>query len=198
MSIITHLGSLVIQTHYFRNPLLGGLRMFLILTTFILTGWLFGIRNTGNFPVEKVPEVVIPTACFSANTTNIVAELTDAVSSGKKLSSGLIQFIFLTICCILAIIMALMHSHQVRHKHAHLKRQRVSFVVRALVLLMCWGILIWALFEMFRLKTWMQQSVWIEDQDETKLSFGQLVPLFLILLGLYAVAEAWNGESTLY
>jgi hypothetical protein len=40
----------------------------------------------------------------------------------------------------------------------------------------------------------MQTSEWISDQEENEWSFGQLIPIFTIGLGIYTVLEVINGE----
>ena len=209
MSIVTHLSSLAVISAYFSNLILGSCRIILILIVFAFSGVIFSERNNSHFPTG-VPdysprnETAPPTflhhaACFTSSVTvanQVPKAFNDAFKRPERIT-GLAEYSILFVFTIISLLMAIAHSFvtspaRLANKHLHMRR--ASCVLRIGLLLAAIGIAIAACVQFNRLRKWMHASVWPADNNESEWTFGQLVPVFLMLLAPLQFIEAFAGE----
>ncbi|KAH6974216.1 hypothetical protein BKA56DRAFT_93221 [Ilyonectria sp. MPI-CAGE-AT-0026] len=204
LAIVTHLGSLVTQSHYFQYRAVGTFRAIMILITVVLTALFANKRTSKYFPVTNDSQLqAAPAACLVNNNSTLWDNLTDG-DKEVVTNSGVIEFYFLLASYILALIIAAVHSRHIVHKGRHVGRQRVSWVFCVAVILICVIILCMTLYRLVNLRNWMiKDSELLTDGDtENEWGFGQLLPIFLFgVMTLYAVLGAFSDymqEKPLY
>lgn len=208
MSVVTHLSSLAVISGYFSNFLLGACRIVLIIFTLGLAGVMFAERDNQYFPTgvprsnasdpSSPPQLLAPAACFTTNNVTFVNQISGQwnVLEGKTHISGLAEYVVLFIFTISGLVMAITHSYlsSSARKHVHLCLRQWMFVFRIILLLGAIGVAIAACHQFNALQDWMHASPWPADNNEREWNFGQLVPLFLILLAPLQFIEALTGK----
>jgi hypothetical protein len=64
-------------------------------------------------------------------------------------------------------------------------------IFRGILLLVALGITIYTIVRLLALRSWMDQSGWLgEDNEENKWTFGQLLPLIILLFAPLAILDA--------
>lgn len=197
MAIITHMASLMAQSHYFQSRLLAGVRISLMIVTFVLFGLFITNRTLGNFPLDPGPQQTLLATCFTSKNSTIVDQIADIFEPGKSVSRGLWEYAVLCIFWIAAVVAALFHSAHIERKWQHVTSQRWSFGCCLLTVLLCFGLLGYTWHYLVELIDSMQRDDRLTSRDETKWGFGQLVPVFLLLVTVVAGLEANSGESTM-
>jgi len=180
LSTTTHLATiLALVADFHRDWMIRWLRQGLMLANFILS-CAFGVIILESI-VKKFPQT-LPMACVwndstpksSASASNPVLSImgTIAVIAGQ-----LIVFVFGTLY---------LHNH---------KNPRWLKPIRVLGLLFLVAIAVGASVRVFLLsQAFGHPSVSLDSEQEKQWSFGQLLPLLLLLLPLNSVIEMWRGE----
>lgn len=200
LAIVTHLGSLVTQSHYFQYRAVGTFRAIMILITVVLTSLFANKRTSEYFPVTSDSQLqAAPAACLINNNSTLWDNLTD---DNKEVvaNSGVIEFYLLLICYVLAIIIAAIHSRHIVHKGRHVGRQKVSWFLCVAVIVACVIILGITLSRLFKLRSWMikDSKLLTDGNTENEWGFGQLLPMFLfVVMTIYALLGAVSGMSSL-
>ncbi|KPM46425.1 hypothetical protein AK830_g123 [Neonectria ditissima] len=203
LAIVTHLGSLVTQTHYFQYKAVGSFRAIMILCTVVLTAMFANNRTSTYFPTDKSNLQAGLAACLVSNNSTLWDNITDAEKTVVT-SSGVIEFYFLCASYLVSLAIAFVHSRHIVHKGRHVTRQKVSFVLCVLVVLICIIILGITLHRLYTLRNWMinDSKLLNEGDSENEWGFGQLMPVFLlVVMTLYAllgaISDYWQ-ERPLY
>ena len=210
MSVVTHLCSINFITPYLhhRAILLGVARVLLIGLTYLFAVFMFAERNNPWFPTgmpgyaptnsTQVPKLIAPAACFVSgnnNITNWVSKDIEITLSaiGDVESSGAIEYDVLVIFTLVSFGVAALNSRVTREKHPTMAR--LLRWARVPLLIAAWAISAAAFFKFWQLRTWMQNSIWPADKAENDWTFGQFLPLLLMMLAGLAFIEAFSGKS---
>ena len=205
MSVVTHLCSVTFITPYFQHRVLGLCRIVLILLTFLFAGFMFAERNNPGFPTGKpsyaptnsthVPNLIAPAACFVSGNINIAnqAEKTFMIIEGSSHVSGFPEYIILLVFTLFSLGVAAIYSFVNPEKHRKIIWWLWGF--RVPLLLAAWAIAIATTCEFWPMRIWMHDSIWPADNAEYDWTFGQFLPLLLMMLSGLAFVEAFSGKS---
>jgi hypothetical protein len=83
-----------------------------------------------------------------------------------------------------------------RQNHSPPGRQKFAFVLRCVSFIIANGVAFYGFVCFYKLWNWMNESRWFADGDDEKnvKSFGQLMPVLLLLLPILALMEQCAGE----
>jgi uncharacterized membrane protein YidH (DUF202 family) len=202
MAFITHLSSLVVQSHYFRYKLLGLFRSALIISNVALTGYLANVRSAKYFPTKSGQALqAVPATCL-LHDNSTVFDQKDLGNLTEQDRTALIQFAVLCVCLLLSFAVAIVHSRHIVNKGRHIGLQKVSFVCCVAVVVACTIILGIILQKLFELRTWMIYDAHLIDNaaEENELGFGQVTPIILVVVtSVYtastAISDRLNGRQ---
>ena len=204
MSVVTHLCAVTFITPYFQHLGLGLCRIVLILLTFLFAGFMFAERNNTSFPTGKpsyaptnsthVPNLIAPAACFVSGNINITnqAEKTFMIMKGSSHVSGFPEYIILLVFTLLSLGVAAIYSCVTPEKSPRIMWWLWWF--RVPLLLAAWAIAIATTSEFWLMRIWMHDSIWPADNAEYDWTFGQFLPLLLMMLAGLAFVEAFSGK----
>ena len=208
MSVVTHLCSITFIHPYFhhRAILLGIARVLLIGLTFLFAVFMFAERNNPWFPTGKpsyaptnstqIPKLIVPAACFVSgnnNITNWAMKDIEITLSATMDSSGSIEYDILINFTIVSFGVAAIYPFLTPEKHP--KFMRWLWWTRVPLLMAAWATAIAAFVKFWRMRTWMHNSIWPADNAENDWTFGQFLPLLLMMLAGLAFIEAFSGKS---
>ena len=205
MSVVTHLCSITFIIPYFHHKGLGITRIFLILFTFVMAGLMLSKRSNTSFPTGKpnyaptnstlIPYLIAPAACFMSGSINLTSEATGTVVTLNDSihASGSPEYIIFVAFAIPSIIVAAIYSSVNPEK-----RPRFMWVlwwVRIILLLAALAIAILVTLHFWPMRIWMHDSIWPADTAEYDWTFGQFLPLLLMMLAGLAFIQAFYGKS---
>ena len=205
MSVVTHLCAVTFITPYFQNIILGLCRIVLILLTLSFGAFMLAERNNASFPTGKpsysptnsthVPALIAPAACFVSGNINITnqAEKNFMIMKGSSHVSGFVEYVILIVFTLLSLGIAAIYSC-VSPKESH-RTIWCLWCFRVPLLLAAWGIAIATTNEFWQIRIWMHDSIWPADNAEYSWTFGQFLPLLLMMLAGLAFVEAFSGKS---
>lgn len=205
MSVVTHLCAVTFITPYFQHLGLGLCRIVLILLTFFFAGFMFAERNNTSFPTGKpsysptnsthVPNLIVPAACFVSGNINITnqAEKTFLIMKGSSHVSGFPEYVILLVFTLLSLGVAAIYSCVTPEKSPRTMWWLWWF--RVPLLLAAWAIAIATTSEFWLMRIWMHDSIWPADNAEYNWTFGQFLPLLLMMLAGLAFVEAFSSKS---
>ena len=205
MSVVTHLCSITFITPYFHHIGLGVARIVLILLTFSFAVYMLAERNNPSFPTGKpnyaptnstrIPYFTAPAACFMSGNINITnhAEKTFIVLKGSSHVSGFIEYVIFFIFAPFSLVLAIIYSCVTPEKRP--KLMCVLWWFRMPILVGAWVITIATMHEFWSMRAWMHKSKWPADTAEYDWTFGQFLPLLLMMLSGLAFIKAFYGKS---
>ena len=206
MSVITHLCSITYITPYLHRQALalGVARVLLIGLTFLFAAFMFAERDNHNFPTGKpsyaptnstqIPKLIAPAACFVSGNNNITNWIKQDIKilEGSNHVSGFTQYVILILCTVVNFSVAAIYSRVTPEKHPRtmrwLRRARVPLLIGA------WVFTLAATVEFMNMRAWMHESIWPADAGEYEWTFGQFLPLLLMMLAGLAILEAFSGK----
>ena len=205
MSVVTHLCAVTFITPYFQHLVLGLCRIVLILLTLFFAGFMFAERNNTGFPTGKpsysptnsthVPTLISPAACFVSGNINITnqVEKTFVIIKGSSHVTGFPQYVILLVFTLLSLGIAGIYSFVTPGKSPRIMWWLWWF--RVPLLLAAWAIAIGTTNEFWPMRIWMHDSIWPADNAEYNWTFGQFLPLLMMMLAGLAFVEAFSGKS---
>ena len=207
MSVVTHLCSITFITPYLHHHaiLLGIARVLLIGLTFLFASFMLAERNNHHFPTGKpdyaptdstqIPKLIAPAACFVSGNDNIGNWVKEdfKILRGSKHVTGFAQYAILVTFTVFSFGLAATYPRVCPIKHPRIMSllwlARVPLLIAALV------IAITTTREFMQMRAWMHDSIWPADASEYDWTFGQFLPLLLMMLAGLAIVEAFSGKS---
>ena len=205
MSVVTHLCSITFITPYFQRSVLGIARVFLILFTISMASVMLAKRSNTSFPTGKpnyaptdrtrIPYLISPAACFMLGSFNTTSEATGTLVKlrGSIHATGFVEYIILFLFAIASIPLAVIYSRVTPER-----RPKIMWCLwwsRVPILLAAWVIAILTTYQFWPMRIWMHDSIWPANTAEYDWTFGQFLPLLLMMLAGLAVIEAFYGKS---
>ncbi len=162
---------------------------------------MFAERNNPNFPTgtpsyaptnsTQVPKLIAPAACFVSN--NIFKKDIEILDGAIRHVSGLIEYNTLVIFTNISFAVAAIYSFVTSGKYP--RTMRWLWWARVPLLMAAWVIASATALEFMQMRAWMHESIWPADAAEYDWTFGQFLPLLLMMLAGLAFIEAFSGKS---
>lgn len=118
----------------------------------------------------------------------------DVINTGFTGSGDVKAYIAVTIALALTVSASAIHHHWKDHHWIAWGMRVVSFFA-------VYGVFLYGCFSFWALKKWMSKSKWFDEKDDgenTIHSFGQLMPVVLLILPLLALAETkWSKSPSI-
>lgn len=199
MSTMVHFCSMTVIEHYFYNKFLAAVRILFITVNFIFGFFFFARRAASDsFPVgipsnefkTNRTSMVIAADCFMDNTTAPYLP-----NDGSKSYLGIIQYGLLFAFFIAATMLSLVHTHMF-NKDKPFKAKHWTYWARGLMSVAALGVSIWIICYLTSFRNSMRDSGWFggDDGEYSWDSFGQLVPLILLILPLLQFVESATSK----
>jgi hypothetical protein len=196
MSTMVHICSMTTIEHYFYNKLLASVRILFIIANFIL-GLLLFVRRAAsdNFPTDipsnkdktNMTSLVIPAVCSMGNNTS-----TPLPNDSSNSHRGIVSYVLVFAFFIAAASLSMFHTHRFNNDKPF-SAKKWTFWARGAMSVMALGVSILFMVHLNRLRVWMRSSGWfvVEDNGEYAWeSFGQLVPMILLILPVLQFVES--------
>jgi hypothetical protein len=222
LSILAHLAGIIgIRGYTTKQPRwVGYLRAILILLQFLLAVRLLLGRITSNFPTgapdvtfhssNNLTRLVLPVACFQSPNSTIQAEENALTSSERDGVNGgtLLGLLFIFYAAMLALAEVAWFSYLKQQnsnggddaesgpsegdRPAKGSLRYVLGWVRGAVLLAASIAAGYVTYQMFKLRTWMDDSHWLgEHNEENDWTFGQILPMLILLFAFLAIVDSF-------
>ncbi|KAK0510211.1 hypothetical protein JMJ35_007605 [Cladonia borealis] len=206
MSVVTHLCSITFITPYLhhRAILLGIARVLLIGLTFLFAGFMFAERNNHHFPTGKphyaptnrtqIPYLIAPAACFVSGNDNIKNWVKEDLKIlwGSMHVTGFTQYAILVTFTVFSFSLAAISPLVCPKKHPRIKS--LLWLARVPLLIAAWVIAGTTTGKFMQMRAWMHESIWPADASEYDWTFGQFLPLLLMMLAGLAIVEAFSDH----
>ncbi len=115
------------------------------------------------------------------------------ILEGSNHVTGFAEYVILVVFTVLGLAVTIIYSCVTPEKHHRIMWW--LWWVRVPLLMAAWATAIAATREFWPMRTWMNKSIWPADTAENDWTFGQFLPLLLMMLAGLAFIEAFYGKS---